>query len=440
MTDFNPGSILINTANNKLYGVLVTTLQSQPNNKIIVFRLDKNTNPIFSKFQVHQNIAKVGIINEYQYANLKSALLKHYRTYILTPTEKTMLKPLMDFAFPLGIPEYQPHIDLPERDIQLMDLHSRIVPGSRIFINTPNKSTYSHLDGKTLDIIEKNENGIWTNLPVSEQDINKLSNTLNFLFYKNSEIPTFGGISRVTPIIDNDKEKEIEPQINEVILEAFKKLKEQDLLTTTMDYNGEKVRVVPKDCKVIFPEIFQNMIYNPKTDLFTIEPSLITNAMSLKLGDKLMIAGKDSKGNMMQMVGADNELVFNNNFDYQDEKNANNQYNINLNSDGDLIYHGGGSRTKNKTNTNPNTNPNNSIFEEELEEIEKDEKSLMKYSRYNNNLNLLRNTNTNIDDIDIIDEDNDLENDDRNNSNDSNRDSNEDINKWIYTIKKRQIK
>ena len=139
MTEFNPGSILINTSNNKLYGVLVTTLPSQPSNKIIVFRLDKNTHPIFSKFQIHQHISKVGIINEHNYAELKGALLKHYRTYNLTPTEKQMLKPLMDFAFPLGIPEYQPHKDLPDRDIQLMDLHSRIVPGSRIFVNTPNK-------------------------------------------------------------------------------------------------------------------------------------------------------------------------------------------------------------------------------------------------------------------------------------------------------------
>ena len=85
MNSFNPGSILINTSTNKLYGVLVSVL---PNNKIIVFRLDKNTHPIFSKFAIHPNIAKVGIINEYQYSNLKSALLKHYRTYNLTATEK----------------------------------------------------------------------------------------------------------------------------------------------------------------------------------------------------------------------------------------------------------------------------------------------------------------------------------------------------------------
>ena len=60
MESINPGSILINTTNNKLYGVLVSKL---PNNKLIVFRLDKNTHPIFSKFDYHDHIAKVGIIN-----------------------------------------------------------------------------------------------------------------------------------------------------------------------------------------------------------------------------------------------------------------------------------------------------------------------------------------------------------------------------------------
>ena len=169
---FTPGSILINTSSNKLYGVCVSLL---PNNKIIVFRLDNNTHPIFSKFELHPNIAKVGIINEYNYANLKSALLKHYRTYNLTITEKNMLQQLMNFAFPLGIPEYQPHIELPERDIQLMDLHSKLSSGVRILVNTPPKSSYSHLNNKILNIIEKTPTGIWVNTPSTEQDLEKIT-------------------------------------------------------------------------------------------------------------------------------------------------------------------------------------------------------------------------------------------------------------------------
>jgi len=412
MTDFNPGSILINTTNNKLYGVLVATLPSQPNNKIIVFRLDKNTHPIFSKFQIHQHISKVGIINEHNYAELKGALLKHYRTYSLTPTEKQMLKPLMEFAFPLGIPEYQPHKDLPERDIQLMDLHSRIIPGSRIFLNTPNKSCYSHLDGKTLDIIEKDIKGIWVNLPTNDQDMNKIGNSIHFLFYKNSEIPTFSGISRVTPItfnnsLDNVNDNNITPKVNEIIAEAFKTLKEQDALTTIMNYNGEKVRVLPKTAQVIFPEIYQNMKYNSNSDTFTIEPSLITHELASKLGDKLMIGGKDSNKNTISMIGADNELLFNNNvnrnFDSSDDI-----YDTKINQDGEIIYQFGGTRKK-KNDIQNNSIDNSKINYEDLEDIENNEKSFSKYSHYDTKLYSLEKNIGNIDDIDI-NNDEDLEN------------------------------
>src|SRR6056300_1277137 len=175
MENIKPGSILINTSTNKLYGVLVSIL---PNNQIIVFRLDKNTHPIFSKFDIHPHIIKVGNINEFQYSTLKNALLKYYRTYNLTTTEKQMLKPLMIFAFPLGIPEYQPEVELPERDIELMDLHSKLISGNRIMINTPQKSCYKSLDNKTVDIIEKNDNGIWVNLPTNVTDISKLGNSM----------------------------------------------------------------------------------------------------------------------------------------------------------------------------------------------------------------------------------------------------------------------
>ena len=203
MDTINPGSIIINTSTNKLYGVLVSIL---PNNKIIVFRLDRNTHPIFSKFNNHSNVTKVGIINEFRYSTLKNALLKYYRTYNLTQSEKHMLKPLMDFAFPLGIPEYQPEIELPERDIELMDLHSKLMSGNRVLLNTPQHSCYKHLNNKNVDIIERNDHGIWVNLPSNESDTSKLGNSISFLFYKNREAPTFGGISRVTPLYNDSND------------------------------------------------------------------------------------------------------------------------------------------------------------------------------------------------------------------------------------------
>ena len=318
LNSFNPGSILINTATNKLYGVLVSHL---PNNKIIVFRLDKNTHPIFSKFELHEHIAKVGIINESQYSNLKSALLKHYRTYNLTPTEKKMLQPLMNFAFPLGIPEYQPDIDLPERDIQMMDLNSKLIRGNRVFIHTPGKSCYSHLDGKIVNIMEKTPEGLWVNLPSGEHDLSKLGNSLYFLYYKNPDIPTFSGISRIVPITDREGESGGDIQIEELpeYYEAFNQLRDGNNLVSTMIFNGDKVRILPNTKKIIFPEIYQGMIYNPHEDTFNATADIVSSALSKKLGDKLHITPESQSSNSIFYTSntsniypgnPDNEIIF----------------------------------------------------------------------------------------------------------------------------------
>lgn len=295
MALFTTGSILINTSTNKLYGVLVTVL---PNNKLIVFRLDKDTHPIFSKFEIHQNIAKVGNINEYQYSTIKTALLKHYRTYNLTLTEKQLLQPLMNFAFPLGIPEYHPEVELPERDIQLMDLNSKLTTGCRIQIHTPIKSSYNHLNDKTVSILDKTPQGLWIYIPSNEQDITKLNNSLSFLFYKNPDIPTFSGISRIIPINDESLSKDIQ--------EVFNKLKEEDSLTTTMEFNGEKVRVTPKNMKIIFPDVYSGMTYNIHNDSFVADSDIITPALSQKLGTSLLMSG----GGDLGLIDNDNEPIY----------------------------------------------------------------------------------------------------------------------------------
>jgi hypothetical protein len=425
MENVRPGSILINSSTNKLYGVLVTTL---PNNKIIVFRLEKNTHPIFSKLDVHPHIAKVGIINEFQYSTLKNALLKYYRTYNLTPSEKKMMQPLMNFAFPIGIPEYQPNIDLPERDIELMDLHSKLVTGNRIMINTPNKSCNSHLNNKTVEIIDKTDNGIWINIPNNEQDFSKLGNSMSFLFYKNRETPTFSGISRITPIHNDGEEKcgsnssssnsnhdkagkagkdvlEGIEGINGLegidslgesssIIDAYKKLKANDDLTTMMEFNGEKVRIIPSTRKVIFPDIYRNMIYNPTTDNFTIEKENITPSLVKKLGNKLIISGSDNTGNLMEINSMDNEFLFkggggssggsggsHNTHNTHNTHNSHNENStVNINEDGDLVYEGGGKKIK--IVDKEQQKYGNDIYdnyEEDINDIENYEKSISKY-------------------------------------------------------------
>ena len=365
---FNPGSILVNTATNKLYGVLVATL---PNHKIIVFRLDKNTHPIFSKFENHDNIAKVGIINEGQYANLKSALLRHYRTTNLTLTEKKMLQPLVNFAFPLGIPEFDPGAELPERDITAMDLNSKLGTGARLYINTPPKSCYNNLDGKICTLIDRNPQGVWVRMPSNDPDMTKLGNSLAFLFYRNPDIPTFSGISRITPVMDNSATKEaygngIRENINstednvDLVRETFKKMQDADELTTTMEFNGDKVRVVPKTMRIIMPEIYSGMVYNPSNDTFIAPPDIITPNLAAKLGTSLILGTRGQSGMVMEMNGADNELVYN--ADSNGNASSGWEPEIKVGMDGELVYEGGARTGK-------------AEFAAELEDLEREEAS-----------------------------------------------------------------
>ena len=440
MENIKPGSILINSSTNKIYGVLVSIL---PNNKLIVFRLDKNTHPIFSKFDIHPHIIKVGNINEFQYSTLKTALLKYYRTYNLTTTEKQMLKPLMIFAFPLGIPEYKPDVELPERDIELMDLHSKLISGNRIMINTPQKSCYKNLDNKTVDIIEKNDNGVWVNLPTNETDISKLGNSMSFLFYKNREIPTFGGISRITPIYNdsvdksnnksNNTDSNIQGETNKssgcntiynnvnddkynAIIEAFKKLKENNELTTLMEYNGDKVRLMPSTKRVIFPEVYQNMIYNPHTDIFTIEKENLTSLLANKLGNKLIISSKDGNGNLVEIngMGMDNDLEYNTSNNMYNNSNTDVQPQININEDGEIIYSGGGKKTQTSKE-----------IIDEFEDIDNYDNTIDKYNFLSSIIDS-RDSRGNIDDISYYDKGDD--DDDNNDDDNSEYDSDDDLN------------
>ena len=88
--------MLVNNKTNQDYGVMVE--QVSPN-KIVVFRLDKNTYPVFSRLDLNPYIQKVGNINEFKNTKLKTALLKYYQTTNKSKNEKKMLTKLIDFDF-----------------------------------------------------------------------------------------------------------------------------------------------------------------------------------------------------------------------------------------------------------------------------------------------------------------------------------------------------
>lgn len=245
--ELTPGSIIVNSANNKNYGTIV----ENKNNKIIVFRLEKDTYPVFSKIDYHPYIKKTGNINEFKNELLKSALLKYISTNNLTKNEESLLKNLLEFAFPLGIPEYRPDIELPERDQENLDLNSHLVIGKKLFINTPSSSPYRFLDNSTVDIVDKNEEGIWVIKPSTNNELET-----HFLFYKNREVPKFSGISRIVPLGVNS-------DYLDKYIETYQQKNNDNQLPTTMVYNGEKIKVMPSTRQVIFPIKYQHLKFEP---------------------------------------------------------------------------------------------------------------------------------------------------------------------------------
>ena len=100
--NFKVGDILHHTTENKNLGVIIHKFPD----KLLLFRVDNNTHPTFSKIQnhnIHQAVV-IGNINQYEFQDLKQHLLKYYRTRNISKTEEALLKNVMTYAFPNGIP------------------------------------------------------------------------------------------------------------------------------------------------------------------------------------------------------------------------------------------------------------------------------------------------------------------------------------------------
>jgi hypothetical protein len=259
MSHLNPGSMLVDSNNNDDYGVMVDKISPT---KVIVFRLDKKTYPVFSKLTLNPHIIKHGNINEFKNTKLKSALLKYYHTTNMSKNEKNKLNKLIDFAFPLGVPAYQPEKPLTDDEQAHLNLHRDLDIGRKVFINTPKKSLFNFLDNTSVVVISKNQNGIWVVHPQQDDD------TFHYLPYQDSSIPKFCGISRMN--ILNDPMEHLENY-----LERFKKLNQDNNLVSVMNHDGQKVKVSPLNFKVIFPHKLQNLHFIPSKAKFEVHPDFV---------------------------------------------------------------------------------------------------------------------------------------------------------------------
>jgi hypothetical protein len=242
----NIGSVLQNKGdqgNSQPFGVIINKISPT---QLLVFRLVDKIHPVFSKLEWNPNVhEKCGHLNEAIYSDLKTELLKYYRTRHLSEKEKILLNPVMLEAFPLGIPLFDSKIPEPEANAAVRTIQR----GSKIVLNTTNESHCAHLDGENAYVVDMLPNGIWIVIPSS--DVN--SSNMHFIFYSNSDKNQFGGISRYRIIKEDDSASDVFQLCNALYSQAENPI-------ANLVVNGEKVKVDPKTLRVIYP--LGNMTYN----------------------------------------------------------------------------------------------------------------------------------------------------------------------------------
>ena len=282
---YGAGSILSNNQTGDEIGALVNYL---PNNRILLFRIQDKTYPVFSKLEISPALSKVGHINDlsedgkhFKHTDLREQLLKYYNTRNISKNEKTILQDFLDQTFPLGIPEYK--AELTKEDECQHQQSGDLQPGCRIHLNTTANSSIADLDDKVVYLMSKNPNGIWVAKP-SNDDVK-----FKYLFYSNKDIPKFSGISRYNIIRSKNEVDENDIEIENPDWINFKK-QFGDIDTnnnnTDMTINGTYVVVNPETKEVILPtdSKYEKMEYCPFQDNLIIKKGMEEDKSFLNFG------------------------------------------------------------------------------------------------------------------------------------------------------------
>ena len=241
------GSLFKNTLTDQDEGVLVNSLD----NKNYFFKLEDNEIPVFNTLDNNSNLAKIGNINDDSNSKLKNQLLKYYRTNNLENDEIKLLTPVMDHAFYNGIPEYKTTEQPDIKDVDLKSFMCDSKNGECIYIHAGSNSPYSFLNNKKHYVIDKIEDGVW----VTDVDKNKFT----LLFYKDKDVPTFSGISRIDPIENKTLDSNEYDRIYKNFLDNNK--------CSSMICDGNRVKIDPNSKEVILP-LNKNKIYSIENDRF----------------------------------------------------------------------------------------------------------------------------------------------------------------------------
>ena len=252
------GTVLINTATGDNLGAVVNIIPSTKN--VILFRVDKKVHPTFSKIGiadlVGNTITPAGNINNSQYGDLKLQLLKYYRTRNLSPVERRVLDALMQYAFPNGIPLYNTEAILQEDTVRHLGIRDKIRAGASFYLNTSETSKFPHLDNKTVWVIKQDEKGVWVC-----DDLKCIAQpAFSYLPYKDPEVPTFYGISKMLSSTSSNPNQEIDFQ---ALKGVFDKMASEKALLSQIVHDNIRMKVDPaQDNMILMPHKYSGQCFD----------------------------------------------------------------------------------------------------------------------------------------------------------------------------------
>lgn len=198
-------------------------------------------------------------INHEEHSEIKRTILKFIQTRNLSDKEQKVLQPIINYAFPNGLPKYNPEVIDTERILVSKNLKDKLLPKKQFILYTKQHSPFKHCNEHKCVVLKNTPEGMWTT-PIEKY-------MPMFMPYINNDGPTFYGVSRISPYTpETNNLSSLENTISKYISNM-----ESEILSGNMrshiNLGDERVQVLPYDnYKIIIPSKYHNQRYDFKLD------------------------------------------------------------------------------------------------------------------------------------------------------------------------------
>jgi hypothetical protein len=292
MNSLTPGHIIKVLDSNQSSSGVIVDIEA---NSLIYFRLNHNHEPIFNRVDEYQkyNIEKSGHINQNEYAELKKALLKYYHQHKTSKEEITILKKVMDFAYPNGIPslpQHQQNLHINKNNLNnlneslnedqkeglkegLNEDSLYLENGCQIKLKCPRTASISFLNDQVVDIVDTYSKGI----RVLRRGASGQTNKYYTLFFRRpGQDNSLAGVEEVEILNRNSN---LTQNLNDKVKEQLKNVRDRDdtgnlkYNTQIIDENGQIFNINPNTLEVKSLDQKKTGKYNPATDTIIFQKS-----------------------------------------------------------------------------------------------------------------------------------------------------------------------